>query len=48
MLITVAPAGLEKMFMEVGVPLADGTTNALPTTKEEIDKLLRVAPKLRN
>lgn len=45
MLISVAPAGLEKMFMEVGVPLADGATTALPPTKQEIEKLLTVAPK---
>jgi quercetin dioxygenase-like cupin family protein len=45
MLILVAPAGLEKMFMEVGVPLAEGATTALPPTKEEIEKLLAVAPK---
>ena len=45
MLISVAPAGLEKMFMEVGVPLADGATTALPPTKQEIEKLLAVAPK---
>ena len=44
MLISVAPAGLEKMFMEVGVPLAEGATSALPPTKDEIEKLLRVAP----
>ena len=45
MLISVAPAGLEKMFMEVGVPLSEGATTALPPTKEEIEKLLAVAPK---
>jgi quercetin dioxygenase-like cupin family protein len=45
MLISVAPAGLEKMFMEVGVPLAEGATTALPPTKEEIEKLLAIAPK---
>lgn len=45
MLISVAPAGLEKLFMEVGVPLTDGATTALPPTKEEIEKLLAVAPK---
>lgn len=45
MLTSVAPAGLEKMFMEVGVPLADGATTALPPTKQEIEKLLTVAPK---
>jgi len=44
MLISVAPAGLEKMFMEVGVPLTEGATTALPPTKEEIEKLLAVAP----
>jgi len=45
MLISVAPAGLEKMFMEVGVPLTDGATKALPPNREEIEKLLAVAPK---
>src|SRR5437588_11313998 len=45
MLITVAPAGLERMFFEVGVPLAEGATTALPPTKEEIERLLAIAPK---
>ena len=45
MLISVAPAGLEQMFFEVGVPLADGATTAPPPKKEEIDKLLAVAPR---
>ena len=45
MLLSVAPAGLEQMFFEVGVPLADGATTALPPTKEDIEKLLAVAPK---
>lgn len=45
MLISVAPAGLEQMFFEVGVLLAEGATTALPPTKEEIEKLLAVAPK---
>jgi quercetin dioxygenase-like cupin family protein len=44
MLISVAPAGLEKMFFEVGVPLPEGATTALPPTKEEIEKLLATAP----
>lgn len=44
MLISVAPAGLEKMFFEVGVPLVEGATTALPPTKEEIEKLLLIAP----
>lgn len=45
MLISVAPAGLEKMFFEFGVPLADGSEAALPPTKEEIEKLLAIAPR---
>jgi quercetin dioxygenase-like cupin family protein len=44
MLISVAPAGLEKMFMEVGVSLAEGATTALPPTRDEIEKLLAIAP----
>jgi hypothetical protein len=32
------------MFFEVGLPLAEGATTALPPTKEEIAKLLAVAP----
>ncbi len=45
MLISVAPAGLEKMFFEVGVPLEEGATTALPPSHEEIEKLLAVAPR---
>jgi mannose-6-phosphate isomerase-like protein (cupin superfamily) len=45
MLVSVAPAGLEKMFMEIGVPLAEGATTALPPTSEDIAKLLAIAPK---
>ena len=45
MLLSVAPAGLEQMFFEVGVPLAEGVTTAQPPTKDEIEKLLAVAPK---
>jgi quercetin dioxygenase-like cupin family protein len=45
MLISVAPAGLEQMFFEVGVPLAEGATTALSPTKEEIEKLLATAPR---
>jgi quercetin dioxygenase-like cupin family protein len=44
MLISVAPAGLEKMFFEFGVPLPAGSTTALPPTNEEIERLLAVAP----
>jgi quercetin dioxygenase-like cupin family protein len=45
MLISVAPAGLEKMFFEFGVPVAQGATTAPPPTKAEIEKLLEVAPR---
>ena len=45
MLISVAPAGLEQMFFEVGVPLAEGAATALPPTKDEIERLLAIAPK---
>lgn len=44
MLISVAPAGLESMFFEVGVPLAEGATTAPTPTKDEIERLLAVAP----
>ena len=44
MLISVAPAGLERMFFEVGVPLPEGTTTAVPPTEDEINRLLAVAP----
>jgi quercetin dioxygenase-like cupin family protein len=45
MLISVAPAGLEQMFFEVGVPMAPGTTTAAPPSKAEIDRLLAAAPR---
>jgi mannose-6-phosphate isomerase-like protein (cupin superfamily) len=45
MLISVAPAGLEKMFFEVGVPVPPGATTAAPPTKEEIERLLVAAPR---
>ena len=45
MLISVAPAGLEEMFFEVGVRVNQGATTAAPPTKGEIEKLLAVAPK---
>ncbi len=45
MLITVAPAGVEQMFFEVGTAVPTGTTTAAPPTKTEIEKLLEVAPR---
>ncbi len=44
-LISVAPAGLEQLFFEFGVPLPEGSTTALPPTKEEIEKLMAIAPR---
>jgi quercetin dioxygenase-like cupin family protein len=45
MLISVAPAGLEPMFFEVGVSVPPGATTAAPPTKEEIERLLAAAPR---
>jgi quercetin dioxygenase-like cupin family protein len=45
MLISVAPAGLEKLFFEVGLELAEGATSAPAATPAEIEKLLTVAPR---
>src|ERR1700683_72547 len=35
MLISIAPAGLEQMFIEVGQPVATGTATVQPPTKQE-------------
>ncbi len=45
MLIWVAPAGLEQMFLECGVELLEGTTTTAPPMHEEIEKLLAIAPR---
>ena len=44
MLISVAPAGFEQMLFEAGRVLMPGET-ASPPTKQEIEKLLEIAPK---
>jgi len=44
LLITVAPAGLEKMFFEIAQPVAPGATSAPPPTEEMIAKLVAIAP----
>ncbi|GAA5508437.1 cupin domain-containing protein [Novipirellula caenicola] len=44
MILSVAPAGLEQMFFEVGVRLDEGSAEALPPTEQEIEKLMAVAP----
>ena len=45
LLISLAPAGLEEMFFEVGEPLAAATETAAPPSHGEIEKLLKVAPR---
>ncbi|AMV26659.1 Quercetin 2,3-dioxygenase [Gemmata sp. SH-PL17] len=45
MLISVAPAGLEEMFFEVGAPLAEGATTVPPPAPDEIDRLKAAAPR---
>ncbi len=45
MLISVAPAGMEGMFFEVGVPLPDGAATAPPPAKDEVERMLAVAPR---
>ncbi len=45
MLISVAPAGLENMFFEVGQSVPAGAQSAPLPTKEDIEKLLTVAPR---
>ncbi len=45
MLILLAPAGLEEMFLEVGVELTDADSTARPPTHEEIERLLAIAPR---
>ena len=44
MLILAAPAGLEKMFFEVGQPIPAGAQTAPPPINEEIENLLAVPP----
>jgi glyoxylate utilization-related uncharacterized protein len=44
-IITIAPAGLEQMFLEVGQPVANDATSAPPFSQAEIEKLLAVAPR---
>jgi quercetin dioxygenase-like cupin family protein len=45
LLISIAPAGLEQMFFEVGQPLADDAESAPPPSQTDIEKLLEAAPR---
>jgi mannose-6-phosphate isomerase-like protein (cupin superfamily) len=42
-LVTVAPAGLERMFFEAGEPLADDAETAPPPSPADIERLLTAA-----
>ncbi len=44
MIITIAPAGLEKMFFEVSTPVGYGVTTAPKPSLADIEKLLKTAP----
>ncbi|MGE0756597.1 MAG: cupin domain-containing protein [Pirellulaceae bacterium] len=45
LLISVAPAGLEEMFFEVGNPLTANAETAPPPSQADIEKLLEAAPR---
>lgn len=45
MLISVAPAGLERMFLEVGQPVDDGSEVAPMPTQQDLERLLEAAPR---
>ncbi|TWT31809.1 cupin domain-containing protein [Blastopirellula retiformator] len=45
MLITIAPAGLEEMFLEVGEFLSSEADQPSPPTAEDIERLLEAAPR---
>lgn len=45
LLISLAPAGLEEMFLEVGQPLPDDAQAAPPPSEADIKKLLEAAPR---
>src|SRR5262249_15132470 len=48
MLISVAPAGLEKMFFEVGVPVPPAAPQAPPPKKKEMGRRVACRPPQRN
>ncbi len=45
LLVQVNPAGLEKFFQAVGVPMADPTGDPPPSTVAHLDRVLAAAPK---
>ena len=45
LLITVRPAGLDKFFQEVGIPISDPTGDPPPSTVQHMQKIIDTAPK---
>lgn len=45
LLVSVAPAGLERMFLEVGQPVDEGAETAPNPTQADIERLLDAAPR---
>jgi quercetin dioxygenase-like cupin family protein len=45
LLVTIRPAGLDKFFQEVGVPIADPTADPPPSTVEHMQRIVAAAPK---
>lgn len=45
MIVTVAPAGFEEFFFEIGTPVAEGTATAPPPTPDEIARIVAAAPR---
>lgn len=45
MILSVAPAGLDKMYFDVGQPVADDALSAPPPSQADIEKLLEAAPR---
>jgi quercetin dioxygenase-like cupin family protein len=45
LLISVAPAGLEGLFFEIGWPLTDDAETTSPPSEADIEKLLEAAPR---
>jgi quercetin dioxygenase-like cupin family protein len=45
LVVTIKPAGLDKFFQEIGVPITDPTADAPPATVEHIQRVIAAAPK---
>lgn len=45
LLISIAPAGLEQMFVEVGIPLSEDVESAPSPSCEDIERLFEAAPR---